>query len=185
MEKQLSRSLFERIVAKSGIFGWSCAISLLVCGLLTLSIAMPEKYKEFLVWLIFSVPFLWGCWFCCIWAAKDRSWLFKISLLWCLVNLAIILFIFSFSDFSSWKHSRDGDVVIGTLYFPIVFPLILFLPDALLTLLSSSANSVSRLLGAGDGTYFVAAWCILSLLSMLEGCCVFFLARFFKRDRFD
>lgn len=184
MGKQLNSALFGCAVAKSGLYGWSCVFSFLVCVMLTISMAMPEKYKEFFVWLMFSAPFLWCLWFCCIWAANDRRWLLKISLLWGGVNLVILLFILSFSDFSSWNQSKDGETIIGTLYFPIVLPLILFLPDALLTLLGSSANAISRLFGGGGGTYFIAMWGILSLLSILEGCCVFFLSRCFKRGRF-
>lgn len=180
MEKLLSCSLFECAVPKPRIYGWSCMACLLICVLLTVSIAMPEKYKEVFVWLIFGVPVLWVLWFCCIYAVDDERWLRKILLLWMLVNLAIIIFIFSFSDFSDWKHSKDGEVVIGTLYLPIVFPLIL-LPGTLLTSLSNSANSISTLLGAEERTYFIVMWCVLSLLSMLEGCGVFFLSRRFKR----
>jgi hypothetical protein len=183
MGKQLSGSLFGCAVAKSGLYGWSCAAIFLVCTMLTISIAMPAKYKEFFVWLMFCTPLLWCLWFCCIWAADDWRWLLKISLMWGGVNLAIILFILSFSNFSNWNHSKDGETIIGVLYFPIVLPLILFLHDALLTLLGNSATSISRLLGAGGGAYFIAMWCILSVLSILEGCCVFFLSKFFKRSR--
>lgn len=185
MGKQFSNSLFWHAVAKSGLYGWSFTFSFLVCCLLTMSNAMPEKYKEFFVWLMFGVPFLWALWFCCIWTANGQRRLFKISLLWGLINLAMLLFILSFSDFSNWKISKDGETVIGTLYLTVVLPLILFLPDVFLNLLSHSANSISRLLGGGDGTYFIAMWCILSLLSILEGCCVFYLSRFFKRGRID
>lgn len=183
MGNQLANTVFlDYVIQRPRIYGWSLALSLLVCIFLAASIAVPAQHKEPFIWLMFCIPLLWLLWFFCVLFVHGERRFYKILLLWAFINFDIFLFIISFSDFDNWKYAKDGDIVIMTLYFPIAFP-VLFLPDVLASSLSNAVDLLAKVFGNEGKAYVIAIWISLSVLSMVEAIGVSFIYSFFSSLR--
>ncbi len=176
----------EIFFPKPRIYGVSRFLCFLVLLLLLISIGASKEYKEMFVWLMFCIPVLWIFWFICLFQISGDKSFYKLFFSWALINLIIFIFIFSFSDFEGWKSSRDGDVVITTIYFPVVMPLVLLLnvlPDVVGSSLSNSVNSLARFLGNSGSAYFLSIWIYLSGLSVIESLGLVGISRFFAHRK--
>jgi len=155
---------------------YSAARLLAVAALLSalISIGTPQGEKESVVWLLFATPVLWVLWLSCALFIDDHDVRTKLFVLWAIINAAIWAFFISFSIPEHWTHARDQDVVVSTMFFPVVMPVVLLLGvlpagvgDAAASYWTWVAKSIGSMLGDRYGE-LLAVWIVLSVLAGVE-----------------
>jgi hypothetical protein len=156
----------------------------LVCS--GISIWISGAQKEIFSWLLFYIPVLWALWLCTAFFVREQKIGRKLFVLWGIINAAIWAFSISFSVPDNWVHSRDQDIVVATIFFPVVMPIILLLsllPAAVGNAIADCGIGLSKLLGGSSYAEIFAIWIGISLLATIEAVCLIRLSKFFEASK--
>ena len=102
------------------------------------------------------------------------------------INAAIFALAISFSSVDNWARSRDQDVVILTIYFPVVMPVVLLLgvlPEWVRSGISNNLMELVKLFGGSSAGEMLVIWTAVSGLALFEAAGLIGISRFFIRRR--
>ncbi len=84
---------------------------------------VPSAYIGTFIWLVFYMPVLWGLWICCVFTARKDKFFINLIELWVVINISILFFFIMLAkDVPNWANARGIEMVLGTVYFPIIVP---------------------------------------------------------------
>ena len=136
-----------------------------------IGMVIPGSYNGFFIWLVFYFPVLWVLWIFCVFTASKDNFFMRLVGLWVVIDTSILFFFIMLAkDIPNWANSRGIEMVLGTIYLPIVAPtgfLINFLPTFEETISIKFLPVLVKVAGNGIGNA-LSVWLLMSWISMIQ-----------------
>jgi hypothetical protein len=142
-------------------------------GFLSALIGMiiSNEYSNYFIWLVFYFPFLWLFWILCVFTAQKENFFASLIGLWLVIDISILFFFIMLAKgVPDWANSRGIEMVMGTIYFPVVVPtgfFINFLPTFEESLSSKLLPMLVKIVGNGVSNA-LSVWLLMSWISTIQ-----------------
>ena len=108
---------------------------------------------------------------------------YKLFFLWTLINAAIFILAISFGVPENWAHSRDQEIGIFIIYFPVVELLALLFPETVRNVFATNLVELGKLFGGSSTAEMFIIWIAFSGLAIVEAVGLIALYRLLARSR--